>query len=260
MCETVKKVSIMNNPKILAQLYDAHHQRHLEDIPFWLTLAQRADDPVLELGCGTGRVLLTLREAGFSVFGLDRDANMLAVLKEKSPNPRQSPPVFLADMSAYHLNHRFGLVILPCNTLSTLEDTTRLRMFDLAAEHLSRGGFFATSLPNPRLLSSLPKHAELEFEESFTLAVDGSTVEVSSAWEHDDQMFKLYWQYDLSTPSGKHERVTATSTHKLLPAAQYAAELEAAGLSIVEQYGDFNLRPFTRRSRSLIILAQKPGR
>lgn len=248
----------MNIPSLLAQLYDAHHQLHQEDVPFWLALAQRANGSILELGCGTGRILLRLREAGYSVFGLDRDANMLTVLKQKFNPTSQPPPVFQADMSAYHLNHRFGLIILPCNTLSTLEDTTRLKMFDLAVEHLSPGGFFATSLPNPRLLSSLTKHAELEFEESFTLPFNGSPVQVSSAWEHDDEIFKLYWQYDYSTPLGELEQQTAISTHRLISASQYVAELEAAGLSNVERYGDFNLHPFTRRSRSLILIAQKP--
>lgn len=249
----------MANPNFLAQLYDAHHQLHAEDMAFWLALAQRAHGPILELGCGTGRILLPLREAGFSVFGLDRDADMLAVLRQKLLPSGQPPPVFQADMAAYHLNCRFGLIILPCNTLSTLEDATRHKMFDLAAEHLSPGGFFATSLPNPRLLSSLPTHADLEFEESFAFPSNGSIVRVSSAWEHDDHIFNLYWQYDLSIPLGNLERFTAISTHKLLPADQYLDEMESAGLAIVAQFGDFRQRPFTRRSRNLVILAQKPN-
>ena len=44
------------NSYSLAMLYHTHHGLHDEDIPFWLALATRYGDPILELGCGTGRV------------------------------------------------------------------------------------------------------------------------------------------------------------------------------------------------------------
>lgn len=246
---------MINKQHLLAQIYDAHHQLHMEDLSFWLKLAQQAAGPILELGCGTGRILLPFLEAGLDATGLDRDGNMLAVLKSKTI--KQHPRIIQADMAAFHLQQRFALIILPCNTLSTLEDVTRLSMFDRVSEHLTPGGIFATSLPNPHLLASLPTHAELEYEESFPHPTDGSTVQVSNAWDHDTENFKLYWQYDIASPSGTPEQLTATSTHQLIPATQYISEIEHAGLVIVKTYGDFNHRPFTRRSRNLIIVAQK---
>jgi ubiquinone/menaquinone biosynthesis C-methylase UbiE len=45
------------------QLYHIHHNAHTEDLPFWLKLAQQQGGPVLELGCGTGRVLIPLIQA-----------------------------------------------------------------------------------------------------------------------------------------------------------------------------------------------------
>ena len=249
----------MNAQDTLAQLYDAHHSLHREDLPFWLDLARRARGPILELGCGTGRILLPILEAGLSAVGLDRDRHMLNVLRKKSAHRAPAAPVIQADMAAYRLDRRFDLIILPCNTLSTLDNPTRLSMLNRAAEHLTPGGIFAASLPNPWLLSSLPLHADLEFEESFTLPPDGCSVQVSSAWEQDTAMFKLYWQYDLSTPSGKVEQYSVTSIHQLISASQYLAEIEAAGLKIIAQYGEFNRRPFARRARFLIILAQKTG-
>ena len=71
-------------PTTHALLYDTHHQRHLEDLPFWLELARNANGPILELGCGTGRILLPLLENNLPAIGLDLDADMLAILREKS--------------------------------------------------------------------------------------------------------------------------------------------------------------------------------
>ena len=50
---------------MLPSVYHAHHNRHLEDLPFWLDLAAQTGDPLLELGCGTGRVLIPLAQAGY---------------------------------------------------------------------------------------------------------------------------------------------------------------------------------------------------
>ena len=63
--------------KMLPLLYHAHHNRYKEDLPFWLELAARHGDPVLELGCGSGRVLLALAQDGYQVYGLDNDPGML---------------------------------------------------------------------------------------------------------------------------------------------------------------------------------------
>ena len=58
---------------MLARLYHAHHSRNLEDLPFWQELARQQGSPILELGCGSGRVLLPLARAGYNVVGLERE-------------------------------------------------------------------------------------------------------------------------------------------------------------------------------------------
>lgn len=248
----------MNNPRRLADLYDVHHQRHLEDLPFWLDLARQANGPILELGCGTGRILIPVLQSGLAITGLDRDANMLEVLFKNSRKAKLSPSVIQADMSAFHFAQKFSLIILPCNTLSTLDDPVRTAMLKLASTHLRPGGLFAAGLPNPRLLSNLPRMAEPEDEESFPCPSNGSLVRVSGGWEHDQHTFTLTWFYDLVLGNQVTERLAVTTTHQLIPTTQYLDEFQAAGLIIQQKYGDFNRRPFGSRSNNLIILAQKP--
>lgn len=249
----------MISPHLFANLYDAHHQSHLEDLPFWLELAGHADGPILELGCGTGRILLPLLEKGYPAFGLDQDADMLAVLKEKSVSNMIPVPILQADMTAFHFQQRFSLIILPCNTLSTLDNGGRLSMLNLVAYHLKSNGIFATSIPNPRLLVSLPSHVEPEIEESFPHPLDGTRVQVSSSWDHNDESFTLFWHYDHQLADGTHERIIASSQHMLTRSSQYIDEIEAAGLKLLHKYGDFKRHPFSYRSRDLIIIAHKPG-
>ena len=70
---------------ILAGHYDAAYakKQFLADIPFYVDLAKRAGGPVLEIACGTGRVLLPIARAGIAIDGVDNSAAMLGVLKAR---------------------------------------------------------------------------------------------------------------------------------------------------------------------------------
>ncbi len=239
-------------------LYHAHHNRHNEDLPFWLKLAERQKGPILELGCGTGRVLLALARSGYASVGLDLDAGMLAFLQDQAQSEPAAPPaIFQADMAAYHLAQAFALILLPCNTLSALSSETRLAMLALACQHLSPGGLFAASLPNPAVLAGLPQQSDVEIEEILPHPVDGEPVQVSSAWQRSTDQFTVTWYYDHLLPDGQVERFIAQVHHTLQPVGVYTDELHRAGLVVDTLYGDFNQSPYTENSPSLILLARK---
>ncbi len=63
----------------IARFYDLTHAELTADLPFVLQLASEAGGPILELGCGSGRLLLPLARAGHSVIGLDLSGAMLAM-------------------------------------------------------------------------------------------------------------------------------------------------------------------------------------
>jgi SAM-dependent methyltransferase len=236
-------------------LYHAHHAHETEDLPFWLELAARQGNPLLELGCGTGRVLLPLAKAGYQVYGLDRDPAMLAFLRLSAPTELRSELLLLqSDMTAFHLAKRFALILLPCNTFSTLAQPARLAVLERVAAHLRPGGLFAASLPNPAMLKRLPAASDAELEDILAHPLDGEPVQVSSAWMRQGDLFTLTWHYDHLLPDGRVERLSARIQHHLAPVEAYLADLRAAGLEIKGVYGNFDWSPYDTGSSPYLIL------
>ena len=137
---------VFNDPSI----FDLHHSKETGDINFWSSLAEQMGGPILELGCGTGRLLKPLIEAGHHAIGLDINFPALAYAK-KSVNKSLFAriQVFQSSMDQFHLNERFNLIFLACNTLSTLSGETRINAYKRINMHLHNGGIFAASFPNP---------------------------------------------------------------------------------------------------------------
>src|SRR5215217_7150141 len=111
-----------------APFYDWENAQTLgrRDVPFWRRVASRAGGPVLELGCGTGRVSLPLARAGVDLVGIDRSAAMLdrarrQILKSSNPRILKSLRLVRADIRALPFDTgAFSMVVAPYGILQSL--------------------------------------------------------------------------------------------------------------------------------------------
>jgi SAM-dependent methyltransferase len=242
---------------LLPLLYHTHHNLFAQDTPFWIALVEKYGAPVLELGCGTGRILLKLAGKGLPTFGLDHDPDMLAFLiNQVEPGNSQNPGIFLADMTAFRLDYKFPLIIMPCNTLSSLTDHQRSLTLKLVQNHLAPQGVFAAALPNPNVLKELEYQGETEVEEVFSDPVTGKPVQVSSQWVKDKNAFHLQWNYDILEPDGSCQRLRINTSHSLDSLSSYLADISNAGLVVVGLYGDADFSPFEDDSEEVFIIAE----
>ena len=87
------------------------------DVPFFVEKATASGGEVLELGCGTGRVLIPIARAGVSITGLDLSISMLEVCRNKlrsEPDEiQQNANILQGDMRSFDLHRQFALVIIP---------------------------------------------------------------------------------------------------------------------------------------------------
>lgn len=238
-------------------LYHAHHLLRADDLPFWLALAAEFNGPILELGCGTGRILHPLARARHPITGLDHDPRMLAFLRRLLSNEGLSNwNVVQADMRTFALPARFNLVILPCNTYSAFPSSERRQIARAAHAHLNQGAIFAFSIPNPLILSHLEPEGAFELEDQFPHPQTGHPVQVFSSWQRSAETITFYWRYDQRLPTGETASYLTSTTHSLAPADLYLQELADASLLPIAQYGSYARTPYTPDSSYLIVLSR----
>ena len=144
-----------------AEYYDFHHDIQM-DVEFYLDYARQCGSPILELACGTGRVLVHLAEAGFEIYGVDLSENMLSACRRKVREKQLADRVHLtlADMSTFDLPRKdFALVYVPVRSfmhLYTQED--QLACLQHTYEHLRPGGIFIVDVyaPDFKLMAQEP--------------------------------------------------------------------------------------------------------
>jgi SAM-dependent methyltransferase len=234
------------------ELYHAHHTSYFEDLPYWISLADQANGPILELGCGTGRILQPLSQEGFKVYGLDHDLRMLRYLKQQIPEA----PILAADLTSFHLGVQFSLILLTCNTYSTLSATQRQAALKCIDQHLLGGGLFATSLPNPYDLIEMGDSEEGGPEETFFHPETGNPIQVSSSWQTRQNQVTIDWHYDQLHSDGQVNRTTHSTRHFLDPADSYIQEMKNQGFTVLTD-GDFIGNPFSEETDFLILRGYK---
>jgi SAM-dependent methyltransferase len=124
--------------------HDVECGAYSADLALWEELADQTGGPVLDLGCGTGRVALHLARNGHSVLGLDRDAELLAALAERASG--LAAEAELGDAAAFALGARFGLALAPMQLLQLLDPGQRAGCLRCVASHLNPGGLAAAAI------------------------------------------------------------------------------------------------------------------
>jgi SAM-dependent methyltransferase len=125
--------------------HDVECGSYAADLPLWEELAERCGGPVLELGCGTGRVALHLARRGHEVIGLDSDPDLLATLVSRG---EQLPVSTLeADARAFKLESPASLVLAPTHLLQLFADSAeRAECLRCVAAALRPGGLLAAAI------------------------------------------------------------------------------------------------------------------
>ncbi|MFI5356340.1 MAG: class I SAM-dependent DNA methyltransferase [Opitutales bacterium] len=226
------------------------------DAGFYERLAIEAGGPVLELGCGTGRVLLPMAARGLDCTGIDRSPAMLEQLRRKP----QSATVFTlcAGMENFDLGaRRFGLIFSAFRAFQHLDTVEQqLACLERVRAHLAPGGVFAFDVFSPKLenmaVDTSPEVVDLDFIN------EGRAVRRYVAVNRDRarQLITVTMRYVEKPETGPARETLVTFTMRWFWRYELEHLLHRAGFTEVTIYGDFDRSPVGRETPAYVVVAR----
>jgi SAM-dependent methyltransferase len=252
----------------VAEFYDAvPGYRDRPDVRFYVEEAVAAKGPVLEVACGTGRLLIPLASRGVPITGIDLSLHMLKVCRERlaqeSPETRACAKIQQADMRDFDLHAVYDLVTLPFRPFQHLE-TVEEQISCLAAahRHLSARGRLILDLFNPSLPAIAADNVGREIgpEPEFTMP-DGRKVvrwHRFVAKDFFNQINHVEMIYYVTHPDGRRERLVHAFPMRYLFRFEAEHLLARCGFRLLQVYADFERHPYgSSYPGDLILVAEK---
>lgn len=242
------------------ELYDVLTGNWDHDMACFRELAREARGPVLDIPCGTGRVLLPLLQEGIDIEGVDLSATMLARCRQKAAVLGLQPRLHQASMSGFRLDRQFSLIVCPCNSfahnLTTEDQLESLRRF---REHLLPEGLAVIDSFFPSkdyVITDQLRVLEGEVTDPRTghllRCYDSRTMDRVRQIQHSDN------EIEESDTTG---RLVMTHRNSTDARWTYKAEMELllhiTGFSRWELYSGYDRRPFERETDSMVVFAWK---
>jgi SAM-dependent methyltransferase len=222
---------------------------------FYLDLTATTGGPVLELGCGTGSVLLPIAERGIACQGIDLSRDMLAQARAKFESRGLTADLHVGDMSDFDLHEWFGLVFVASNSLTHLHATGDIvDCFRAVRRHLAPGGQFAFDVFNPSVRVLAGADGIRRERQRFADPERGEIrVDVEERYDAAAQVTRGIWYF--STVSEPDFAVSSVEVRSFFP-QELGFLLQAGGLRLVERFGDFERAPFTSESQTQVCICE----
>ncbi len=248
------------SPYDAPEVYDLLYGDLDFDIPYWTEVAGSAGGPVLEMACGSGRVLLALRRAGLDVEGLDASPAMIGRLRDKAAAAGLAVRAEVADMRSFDLGRRYARIFCAFNGFAHCETIAdQIACLRAALAHLEPGGALVLHMSYPGPAYWLEPEGRPVFEHE-TILPDGGKVQMwdnrrkDIVGQRQDSELEI-WELDAA------ERPKAVHKFSMSQRWVYPFELElllaAAGFARSEIFGGFDRRPLRQPDDQMIAWAYR---
>ena len=246
-----------------ARFYDWENAQTMgrRDVKFWQQMARKCGGPVLELGCGTGRVLLPMARTGARVVGVDRSASMLARARKRTRLAKLGARLHLVRGDIRFLPFAaasVALVAAPYGVLQSLLDDAALEAALASAFRvLTRGGTFAVDM-----VSDLVSWQEYERRVKLRGTMRGSQAHITlvESVRQDRSRGVTIFDQEFIERRGTRRHVHAFSiSFRTVSVQEMTRRLERAGFAVSAVLGDYDGGPWDPRADVWLIVARRPG-
>lgn len=243
----------------IPELYDAEHDGFDDDLDFYVQSVIAIGDPVLELGCGTGRILRPILAEGYRCTGVDISDVMIRRARSRLPESDRLR-LLPGRMDAVHSvpGGPFGVVIIGLNGLMHAATLSEQRATLISARKaLDPRGQLLIDVLNPTVETLRSFDHSIVHEGAWDLP-DGTSVDKFSArrvFPASQTISTRIW-YDVRDRDGSVRRISTDLVQRYLHAAELGLLLELAGFSQWQVYGGYGLEPFSDDSDRILIAAE----
>jgi len=245
--------------ELVAELYDLEHDSVTEDIDLYLSYAARAGGPVLDLGCGTGRVLLPLVQHGYEVVGLDASPHMLDRARIRlSGLPEERFKLIHGAMQEVLYKfpaETFGLIICALNTWSHVCDLQQaIEILKGIKKALKPSGLVILDMED--VAGRRPGNGEILLAGKFKNGEDTVLKLVSVKTDQANSIDHVTIIWDLSG-SGTIKRVIFEDEMRNYTLGEIYLLFKIAGLEIENVFGSWDMTPYYGQGDRLIVVGAK---
>jgi SAM-dependent methyltransferase len=269
MTQPAEAAAFYARPSLNVEVYDALAREVPggDDIGFFRGLAETTRGPVLELGCGTGRVAIPLAEAGHQVVGLDRSRPMLDLAQRRRrslpPDVRRRLRFVEADMTDFRLGRRFGLVFAAFRVFMCLLDPESQRAaLDRIRRHLHPDGRLVIDVFDPLLDRIAPGPQPSREVDEVRHPDTGRRVRVGTFDRVNDPVEQRMIERWRFTELDDDDRILREEVETLTLRWTFRHELhhllELAGFEVAAETSDYAGSP-PAYGREIIVVAQRDG-
>jgi SAM-dependent methyltransferase len=250
-----------------APYYDLEYGDYDADLAFYLRYAAAATRTarpahVLELACGTGRVLCALAAEGATGLGVDASPAMLARAGVRAARSGLTAVAWQeARMEALPAGlGPFDLALCALNSFAYLtRQADQLAMLRGAYAALAPGGVLLLDLTPVDAEAPFPAAGEVVLQASWPLPHGGRVTKlVSGQWDPAEQQQHVHWIYDEEDAEGRLRRTTIPQTLRYTYRWEAGLLLERAGFAAPEVFGGYDFEPYDAEAARLILVTQRP--
>lgn len=225
-----------------------------DDETFYVELARNADGPVLEVGCGTGRIYLELLRAGVDAHGIDISGGMLEVLRDRAAEQGLTPKVREADMRSFDPETAYELIIIPfrsfLHNISLADQKAALRR---CRDALGPNGTLALNFFTPDFDVICDHYGEPDVR---TVERKGTEYELEHLTEIEDPVEQIVRGTQTITRGDKVVR-EARYRISLISRREFQLLLETTGWTEWTVYGGFDHKPLEDDPREMVWIVEK---
>jgi SAM-dependent methyltransferase len=246
-----------SSEQLLALLYDWEHDDFRDDVAFYAALARRTGGPVLELACGTGRVLAGLSVPGGEAIGLDGSTAMLERARARLAGAAGKIDLVEGRLEDPLPPTACALIVAPLDALGLVcEPDPRLGLLRRLRERLLPGGLLALDLVHAAALADQPQGIPILQRVGPCPAIGAHVTKwMVRHVRPAHQLVELNVFFDLLWPDGTVTRLTDEVVLRFFGRYEIELLLGNAGFAVEGIYGDYDLGPFLDQSERLVILA-----